>query len=254
MCVLAFQYKTARDATILVAANREEYYDRPTQVPRIQSGRPRVICGIDRKAGGTWFGVNQHSMFAAVANRFRGPQPEEPRSRGLLCREMLNEASSAAAAEYAAEEMKSGRYASANFLCADMNQAFVVQCGGRLRRDDEVRVIELRPGLHMFSEAGVDDYDDERQEFVRRLLTLQRLDSAVAFLAVSASTFSRMPDAENRRGVMVCGDTWGTVSSSLLSLAKKTHNAVFHYAPVGPGERTWDDLSALLRQVLSTDR
>ena len=72
MCVLALQYKTARDASILVAANREEYYDRPTQTPRIQSGRPRVICGIDRKAGGTWFGVNQHAMFAAVANRFRG--------------------------------------------------------------------------------------------------------------------------------------------------------------------------------------
>ena len=69
MCVLAIQYKNARDAAILVAANREEFRDRPTQAPRIQSGRPRLICGIDRKAGGTWFGVNQHELVAAVANR-----------------------------------------------------------------------------------------------------------------------------------------------------------------------------------------
>ncbi|MDD3470236.1 MAG: NRDE family protein [Thermoguttaceae bacterium] len=254
MCVLALQYKTARDASILVAANREEYYDRPTQAPRIQSGRPRVICGIDRKAGGTWFGVNQHAMFAAVANRFRGAAPVDPRSRGLLCREMLNQASSREAAEYAAEEMKSGKYAGANFICADMEHAFVVQCGGRLHDDSDVRVIELEPGLHIFSEAGVNDFYDERQEFVRRLLTLQRLDSAVAFLAVAAKTFARKPDAENRRGVVVCGENYGTVSSTLLSLAKRPHNAVYHYAAAAPSERSYDDLSALLRQVLSTDK
>ena len=254
MCVLAFQYKTARDATILVAANREEFYDRPTQAPRIQSGRPRVICGIDRKAGGTWFGVNQHSMFVAVANRFRSPMPTEPRSRGQLCRDMLNETSAVAAAEHAAAEMKSGRYPSANFICADMNQAFVVQCGGRHHDESTVRVIELEPGLHMFSDAGVNDYADERQEFVRRLLTLQRLDSAVAFLAVAAKTFTRKPDPENRRGVVLCGNAWGTVSSALLTLAKRTNNTVFHYAPITSGESSWDDLSALLRQVLSTDK
>ena len=48
--MLAIQYKTARDSPILVAENREESYDRPTQSARIQAGRPRVICGIDKKS------------------------------------------------------------------------------------------------------------------------------------------------------------------------------------------------------------
>ena len=248
MCILAIQYKTARDAPILVAHNREEYYDRPTQAPRIQPGRPRVICGTDRKAGGTWLGVNQHGLFVAVANRPKTSVPPEPRSRGLLCRELLHFDTAVKAADYAFRELSAGRYAGANYLCADAKTALVVHGG------DNVELVELKPGLHIFSGADVDHPTDERQELVRRLLTLQRLDSAVAFLAVASRTFSRKPDASGRRGVVICGPQFGTVSSTLLALPKKTHNAVFHYAPGPPSECSYDDLSALLRQVLSADK
>ncbi|MGQ9575130.1 MAG: NRDE family protein [Thermoguttaceae bacterium] len=248
MCILALQYKTARDAPILVAANREEFRDRPTQPPRIQSGRPRVICGIDRKAGGTWLGVNQYGLVVAVANRPKAVVPAEPRSRGLLCREMLNFDIATKAADYAARQLATGRYAGANYLCADARTALVVHGG------EAIRTVELGPGLHVLSENDVDDLTDERQELVRRLLTLQRLDSAVAFLAVASRTFSRKPDASGRRGVVLSGPDYGTVSSTLIALAKKTHNAVYLYAPGPPSECSYDDLSALLRQVLSTDK
>jgi uncharacterized protein with NRDE domain len=248
MCILAIQYKTARDAPILVAQNREEYYDRPTQIPRIQAGRPRVICGIDRKAGGTWFGVNQVGLFAAVANRAKALVPPEPRSRGLLCRELLHFDSAAKAADYAAKELATGRYAGANYVVADAKSAAVIHGG------DTVEIVELTPGLHLISNTHLNDMSDERQEFVRRLLTLQRLDSAVAFLAVASRTFSRKPDPSGRRGVTIAGTDSGTVSSTLLSLPKKTHNAVYHYAAGSPADHAYDDLSALLRQVLSTDK
>ncbi len=248
MCILAIQYKAARDAPILVAQNREEAYDRPTQAPRIQAGRPRVICGIDKKAGGTWLGVNQHGLFAAVANRIKSSVPPEPRSRGLLCRELLQFEHAAKAAEHAAKELASGRYAGANFIVADARSAAVILGG------DTVEVVSLTPGLHIVSNSGLDNPNDERQEFVRRLLTLQRLDSAVAFLAVASRTFSRKPDANGRRGATISGPEYGTVSSTLLALPKKTHNAVYHYAAGSPSDHPYDDLSALLRQVLSTDK
>ncbi|MDO5114402.1 MAG: NRDE family protein, partial [Planctomycetia bacterium] len=82
MSIMAFQYKVATDSPILVAYNREERPDRPSQAPRIQSGCPRIICGIDRKAGGTWFGINQHGMFACAMNRTRRDSSYSPRSRG----------------------------------------------------------------------------------------------------------------------------------------------------------------------------
>ncbi len=248
MCILAIQYKAARDAPILVAQNREEFYDRPTQAPRIQPGRPRVICGIDRKAGGTWLGVNQFGLFAAVANRPKAVVPAEPRSRGLLCRELLHYDHASKAADHAAKELAAGRYAGANYVVADAKTAAVILGG------DNVELVQLTPGLHLLSSAGLDNLSDERQEFVRRLLTLQRLDSAVAFLAVASRTFSRKPDAEGRRGVTFASPDYGTVSSTLVSLTKKTHNAVYHYAAGSPADHPYDDLSALLRQVLSTDK
>ena len=248
MCVLAIQYRTIPDTPILVAHNREEYFDRPTQGPKIQSGKPRVICGIDRKAGGTWFGVNQHGLFVAVANRPKTNPPLEPRSRGVLCRELLGQTNAQDAADFAAAELRGGAYAGANYLCADADFGYVVYGG------NHVEAIELTPGLHIMANGNIDDRHDERQEFVRRQLTLQKIDSAVAFLAVASRAFARKPDSHGRHGIVQAGGDFGTVSSTLLSLPERIQNAVFQYASGPPSETTYDDCSALLRQVLSTDK
>ena len=248
MCILAILYKSVRNVPILVAQNREEYFDRPTQAPRIQSGKPRAVCGIDRKAGGTWLGVNQHGLVVAVANRRKAIVPAEPRSRGVLCRELLSCRTAKEAVERAVRELGSGCYAGANYLCADAEFGAVVYGGG------QIEVVELTPGLHLLTNGDLDDPNDERQKFARRLLTLQRLDSAVAFLAVASRTFSRKPDSDGRRGLVILDDEYGTVSSTLLSLPKKMQNAVYQYAPGPPSDHAYDDVSALLRQVLSTDK
>ncbi|MGB9687707.1 NRDE family protein [Thermogutta sp.] len=248
MCILALQYQVAKDAPILVAHNREEALDRPSQPPRIQSGRPRVVCPVDRKAGGTWLGVNQHGLFVAVGNRPKRNVPLEPISRGILCRKLLGFTNARDAAQYAVEELSTGQYMGANYICADANFAAVVYGG------DEIRLVELPPGLHILTNGDINDPNDPRQEFVRRLLTLQRLDSAVAFLAVASRTFARRCDANGKWGVVFSRGNFGTVSSTLLSLTKKTHHSILQYSAGPPDQVPYEDYSALLRQVLSSDR
>jgi hypothetical protein len=85
-------------------------------------------------------------------------------------------------------------------------------------------------------------------------LTLHTLDSAVTFLAVASRVFSRKPDRDGRRGVVITGGEFGTVSSTLLSLPRKIQQAVYQYSSGPPSDNPYDDLSALLRQVLSTER
>jgi hypothetical protein len=245
---MAILYRVARGTPLLLAANREERLDRPTQYPKIQSGSPRVVCGIDRQAGGTWLGVNQFGLLCAVTNRPKANVPLETRSRGLLCRELLDLRSAREAALRAARELRSGAYAGANYVCADGRYAAIVYGGNR------VEVVELTPGLHVITNGNVDDPKDERHEFIRRMLTLQTLDSSVTFLAVASRVFSRKPDAEGRRGVVMLGSEFGTVSSTLLSLPRKIQHAVYQYSPGPPCNCPYDDLSALLRQVLSTER
>ena len=248
MCILAIQYKTVRNAPILVAHNREERFDRPTQPPKIQSGKPRAICGVDRKAGGTWLGVNQHGLLVVAANRRKTNVPVEPRSRGLLCRELLGMANARDAVKHAVGELTSGAYAGVNFLCVDAEFGAVVHGGSQI----ETR--ELTPGLHILTNGSIDDPRDERQEFIRRQLTLQKIESAVTFLAMASRTFSRKPDSSGRRGVVLAGGEFGTVSSTLLSLPRKIQNSVFQYTNGPPCDMRYDDYSALLRQVLSTDK
>ena len=137
MCTMAILYRVARGTPILVAANREERFDRPTQYPKIQSGSPRVVCGIDRRAGGTWLGVNQFGLFCAVTNRRKANVPAEPRSRGLLCRELLEFRSAREATSHAVKALNTGVYAGANYVCADGRFAAVVHGG------DRVEVVEL---------------------------------------------------------------------------------------------------------------
>ncbi len=246
---MAILYKTAKRTPILIAANREEVLDRPTQAPKIQSGSPRVVCGIDRKAGGTWMGVNQHGLVATVTNRRKASVSADPRSRGLLCRELLGFRTAREAAEHAATELATGAYAGANYVCADAEYAAVIYGG------NYVEAVELTPGLHVITNGDMDDLNDQRQEFVRRTLTLHTLDSAVTFLAVASRAFSRESDTTGRRGVVFTDGNRGTVSSSLLSLhEEKIQQCVFQYAPGPPSDCSYDDLSALLRQVLSTDK
>ena len=80
MCILAIQYQLVSETPILVAANREEAFDRPSLPPSIQSGKPRVLCGTDQKAGGTWLGVNQHGLLVAACNR---PEAFTARTPGI---------------------------------------------------------------------------------------------------------------------------------------------------------------------------
>lgn len=247
MCIIALLYQTARNAPVLVAANREERFDRPTQAPKIQPGTPRVVCGIDRKAGGTWLGVNQYGLVATVTSRPKSLVPAAPRSRGLLCRELLNFRTAKEAAKRAAAELATGVYAGANYICADADYAAVVYGGNR------IEIVELPPGLHLITNGDLNDPHDQRHEFIQRMLTLHTLDSAVTFLAVASRAFSRKPDSSGRRGVIITDNEYGTVSSTLVSLPAKIQKSVYQYSPGPPCDHSYDDLSALLRQVLSAE-
>jgi hypothetical protein len=248
MGVIAVHYKKLSDAPLLIALNREEDPARESLPPKIQSGRPRSVCGVDQQFGGTWAGVNQHGLFIAVVNCPKRVPPGEPRSRGLLCRELLSCQNAEEALDMAQRELLTGVYAGANYVCVDRMSGGVVHGG------DEIDVERFNPGLHIVSESRVNDRNDYRQEFVRRLLTLQRIDSAISFFAVASRAFSSNPGTSGKMGILVKKPNRQTVSSMLVSLTEKTQRSVMQYAAGSPDMCPYEDISALLRQVLSTDR
>ncbi|MCU0721745.1 MAG: NRDE family protein, partial [Pirellula sp.] len=85
MCLLAIQYCVVSESPILVASNREEFFDRRSSGPSIQAGKPRILCPTDQRSGGTWLGVNQHGVLVGLCNRRVLEPLGSNRSRGLLC-------------------------------------------------------------------------------------------------------------------------------------------------------------------------
>ncbi|MDZ7686652.1 MAG: NRDE family protein [Gammaproteobacteria bacterium] len=97
MCLILLGVNPDADHRLVVAANRDEFYARPTARAAWWDHAPDVLGGRDLKAGGTWLGVTRGGRFAAVTNfREEPPDPLPPRSRGALTADFLTSRTSPA--------------------------------------------------------------------------------------------------------------------------------------------------------------
>lgn len=142
---------------MVVAANRDEFFDRPTAAPAQLAAPPLVaapwvVAGRDLRAGGTWLGVNAHDLVAGLLNR-RGSAPPDPerRSRGLLCLEALREASVAAARARVLRDVGT-RYNPFNLLLASPQAAWVIG-----NNSGTMIATVLKPGVHLLTNLELND-------------------------------------------------------------------------------------------------
>ncbi len=90
MCLILFAYRQHVDYPLIVIANRDEYYARPTRDAHWWDDA-NIFAGRDLEAGGTWLGLNRQGRLAAVTN-VREPGDISPgkKSRGDLTRNYLS--------------------------------------------------------------------------------------------------------------------------------------------------------------------
>ncbi len=119
MCVLFVGWQQHSEFPLVVAANRDEFYDRPAAIAHFWPNTPGLLAGRDLRAGGTWLGVTRSGRFAALTNyREAATSPDSVRSRGLLVSDFLDAESSAV--EFATELVRSGSdYAGYSILLYD---------------------------------------------------------------------------------------------------------------------------------------
>ena len=137
---------------LIVAANRDEHYDRPSQPPILPSRKPKILAGRDLRAGGTWLGVNEYGLLVGILNRRSNAEDVSrptTRSRGLLCVDLLGLETAARAREFLQAHQES--YNPFTVLCADINQAELAY-----NAEERMVVRRLAKGLHVFSSGMVD--------------------------------------------------------------------------------------------------
>ena len=90
MCLILFALNQHKDYPLIIIANRDEFYARPTLPAHWWDDHPHIFAGRDLTAQGTWMGVTRQGRFAAVTNvREPGGMSPGERSRGDLTREFL---------------------------------------------------------------------------------------------------------------------------------------------------------------------
>lgn len=84
MCLIVFAWRPGHPQPLVVAANRDEFYARPSLPLGAWEDHPGIYAGRDLQAGGTWLGISDTGRFAALTN-IRNPQlPQGGPSRGGL--------------------------------------------------------------------------------------------------------------------------------------------------------------------------
>ncbi|MBJ6799650.1 NRDE family protein [Geomonas propionica] len=150
MCTLLLAYQAHSRYRLVLAANRDEYYQRPTLPAHFWDDAPHIFAGRDLVHGGTWFGVTATGRIAALTN-YRDPSDlhrHGPSSRGQLVSGFL--ADDADADEYLAGLRESGiPYGGYNLLVGDSERLSCYSNKSDL-------VLPIEPGIHGLSNHLLD--------------------------------------------------------------------------------------------------
>lgn len=150
MCVLYLALEAHPDYPLVVAANRDEFFDRPGTPAGPWPGRPDVLAGRDLTGGGTWMGITRGGRFAAVTN-FRDRLSHRPdrRSRGELVRDFLLGFDEPGAY---VDSLRS-RVDHYNWFNLIVGEGGTYHLFGSQAREGR----RLTPGIHGISNGGLDD-------------------------------------------------------------------------------------------------
>ena len=239
MCTLVLLRRPGHDWPLLVGANRDELVERPWLPPaRHWPDRAHVVAGLDLQAGGTWLGLNDYGVVAAVLNRRHslGGAPDK-RSRGELVLEALDHATADDASE-ALGDLDARAYRPFNLVIADRVSAWWLRGLGDAG-DGKVGIFPLPPGLSFFTSS--DRNDTEASARTRHYLPAFEAATPPSPEAGDWSAWEHLFQSELRsgddpNGAMLIRSDWGygTVSSAFLALpAAPDRRPVWRFAGRG---------------------
>lgn len=227
MCLILFAYDIHPQYRLLLAANRDEFYERPTLPLAAWDGRPDIFAGRDLKGGGTWLGITRSGRLAAVTN-YRDPRAvlAQAPSRGFLVRDFL--AGSEPAERYlnriAAE---ADRYNGFNLVIGDSGGLWYLSS-----HREGIRRIE--PGVYGLSNHLLDtDWPKVRRgrAALQQLMDNGKADGIEPMLTLLADRTTAADSALPDTGVglqwerilspiFITSKTYGTRSSSVIQVSR----------------------------------
>lgn len=224
MCLIFVAYKHHPRYPLVVAANRDEFYPRPTAPAGFWAEHPQLLAGRDLEGGGTWLGISRSGRFAVVTNyREPGKTRSDTPSRGELVTGFL--LGEGAPMEYLARVSARGAdYNGFNLLVRDQSSL----CWYSNRADGPR---ELSPGVYALSNHLLDTHWPKvarGKEGFESILDCDTLDENALLELLADRTVAleeELPDTGVGRHlehvlspIFISSENYGTRSSTVVSL------------------------------------
>ena len=235
MCTIAILFGVT-DAPVVLAANRDELYARPTRPP--ERLEPGLVGGVDVISGGTWLALRSDGRFVAVTNyRALHAPPPRLRSRGLAVRELAEAADQDA---YVAA-LDPRDYASMNLVWGDAEHISIAYC----RHEGEREIERLEHGVHVLCNDRLGSPGFPRGERLHRAVT-SALATSPAWpklsqrLAIALGDHAHVPLAEvppshlpvelahELTATCIHSEHYGTRSASIVAIEPGRIGAYLH--------------------------
>ncbi len=247
MCTLIAVYRHVPSSPLLIAANRDEYLDRPAEGPALREALTArdsgtggaILAPLDLRAGGTWLGINASGVFAAVTNRRTDAPDPALRSRGLLVMEVL----STPTAEEAAgriERLPAHAYNPFNLFLADDDSAHLLTYGRTPER------VDLAPGAHVIGNVHPME-ESPKVARIKREIAKVAEGPADGMLDRMAALCRSHEGDDPLAATCVHAGGYGTRSSTLLRTGASPE---LRYASGAPCTHAYDDFTPSLRALL----
>ncbi len=241
MCLIVIAYKVHPRYKLIIAANRDEYYERPSESLNFWKENPDIIGGRDLKCFGTWLGITRKGRFSAVTN-FRDPKAfkEGRPSRGLLVKEYLE--SDVPPRRYLEMVKKKAKdYNPFNLIVGDRSEIWYYSNRADLKR--------LYPGIYGLSNHLIDTpwpKVKKAKEKMKEIINKRRIDVEDIFSFLKDRSFppdSELPDTgvgyEKEKmlsPIFIQSPDYGTRSSSVILFEEDVvHFFELNYLPSPSG-------------------
>jgi uncharacterized protein with NRDE domain len=216
MCLIVIAHALSEDLPLVVAANRDEDYDRPTLAAGFWPDAPDILGGRDARARGTWLAVSRAGRFAAVTN-LRAETRPGARSRGLLVSDFVRSRVDPRSYAHNVGEHAS-EYAGFHLVAGVIDDTLTYV--GRT-------VQEIEPGSVFAISNAPAEVEWEKVDRARRVMTqLMDLTNDPNLITRSLLQFLSAPNpaaaGEIDKQVFVSSERYGTRSSTVIVATRDT--------------------------------
>ncbi len=231
MCILFSAIQQHPDYPLILCANRDEFFQRPTKSMHLWLAEPvPFYAGKDLEAGGSWLGFSKNGNFAAITN-IRGTEyaNEAPKSRGELVVHYLTKGFDKTAIQSISEQ-----YRPFNFWYGNLHELFQYNSVSKKTKT-------LTPGFHSVSNSQYDDIWPKMHLGIRKLEHIIRSDlDKEGLLSVLTDMTPAEDDLLPSTGlsyewekrlssIFILGKEYGTRASTIVMLDKKGYVSIDEY-------------------------